>query len=78
VTCIKIRSHRRKFSNSDSVEQKIPLFYSKFEKYIYIQRVPKLSLKNITQEFPISILSRNRNQTFFFMRMCGNIVQKMF
>jgi hypothetical protein len=32
-----------------------------------IQRVPK----NVTHQFPISILTRNRNQTFFFMRLYG-------
>jgi hypothetical protein len=30
VTFIKIRSHRRKFSNSDSVEQKRIFFYEKY------------------------------------------------
>jgi hypothetical protein len=30
MTFIKIRSHRRKFSNSDSVEQKTTIFYNRF------------------------------------------------
>jgi hypothetical protein len=38
----------------------------KFKCKMYIQRVPKLSPKNVTQQFPISILTQNRNQTFFF------------
>jgi hypothetical protein len=36
LTFIKIRSHRRKFSNSDSVEQKNQFFESIIEKFILI------------------------------------------
>jgi hypothetical protein len=37
----------------------------------FIQRLPKASPKIVTQQFPISILTLNRNETFYPMRVYG-------
>jgi hypothetical protein len=49
VTFIKIRSHRRKFSNSDSVEQKINFFVPKDSNYFIFKR-SKIALFCISRE----------------------------
>jgi hypothetical protein len=53
-----------------------------------IQRVPNLSPKNVTQQFPMSILTRNCNQRFSYASVwfyrglnyykSGNMLQKRF
>jgi hypothetical protein len=46
VTFVKIRIHRRKFSNSDSVEQKniFVIMPTDTEKYVLIMNVPNINL----------------------------------